>query len=110
MSHGMGIAPRTGLLFHDVANNLGSAILTILDCVLTRYGAGRHIQTLTLADIRPQNILAYTVRLIYQLFLRGTKLGICFFYLRVFPDRNSRYIIFGLIAFIILFTIPLLLV
>jgi hypothetical protein len=69
--------------------------------MLTRYGAGRHIQTLTLADIQPQDILAYTVRLIYQLVLSGTKLGICFFHLRVFPDRNSRYIIFGLIAFIV---------
>jgi uncharacterized membrane protein len=78
--------------------------------MLTRYGAGKHIQTLTLADIQPQDILAYTVRLIYQLVLSGTKLGICFFYLRVFSDRNSRYIIFGLIAFIVLFTIPLILV
>jgi uncharacterized membrane protein len=113
----MGIAPQTGLFFHDVANyfwKVGSAILTILDCMLTRYGAGRLIQTLTLADIQvwiqPQDILAYTVRLIYQLVLSGTKLGICFFYLRLFLGRNSRYIIFGLIALIVFFTIPFLLV
>ncbi|KAF8858820.1 hypothetical protein BDZ45DRAFT_802218 [Acephala macrosclerotiorum] len=88
----------------------GSVLLTILDCPIVKYGAGRHIQTLTLADIRPNDILAYVVRLVYQLVLTGTKLGICFFCLRVFTDRKSRYIIFGLIGFIITVKIPLLLV
>ena len=96
----MGIFPQADSC-EQVANSLrkfGSVLLTMLDCLIVKYGAGRHIQTLTVADIQPNDIMAYIVRLVYQLVLSGTKLGICCFYLRVFVDRNSRYLIFGLIG------------
>ena len=44
--------------------------------------------------------------LIYQITLSIVKIGICTFYLRIFQDKTSKYLVYGIIGFIILTTIP----
>ena len=74
---------------------------------LIKYGTGRHFQLATYPDVTNQIILSYAVRLIYHFALSTTKLAVCFFYLRVFTDRRSRYICYGIMTYIVLFTIVL---
>jgi ABC-type dipeptide/oligopeptide/nickel transport system permease subunit len=68
---------------------------------------GKHQALQSAADAITTAWLSYALRLIYQLVLGTTKLGICMFYLRVFKDRTSQILVFSMIAFICLFTVPL---
>jgi hypothetical protein len=68
---------------------------------------GHHQSLQTPADATITAWLSYALRLIYQLVLGTTKLGICAFYLRVFQDRKSKIWIYLLMGFICLFTVPL---
>jgi hypothetical protein len=81
-----------------------------IDMSLVKFGTGRHVQLSSLSDVNSTLILSYAVRLVYQFVLSTTKIAVCFFYLRVFTDRTSRYITYGIISYIVLFTIPLMLV
>ncbi|KAN0089491.1 hypothetical protein V8E51_019751 [Hyaloscypha variabilis] len=88
---------------------VGSIALTIINCLLTRYGSGRHIETLTSYDISIQVELGFVARILYQFTLMSTKLAVCAFYLRVFTDRVSKRVIWSMAAVITIFSIPLLL-
>ena len=51
--------------------------------------------------------LSYASRILYQFVLGSTKLGICACYMRIFIDRRSRTLIYLLLGFIFLFSMPL---
>ncbi len=86
---------------------MGGVVLTILNCVLVKYGAGRHIVTLTLHDIKMTIVLGFLCRVVYQFMLMTTKFAVCAFYLRIFQDRTSKIFIWVMIAATAGFTIPL---
>jgi hypothetical protein len=71
------------------------------------YGMGKRQALQSAADAMTTAWLSYALRLIYQVVLGTTKLGICMFYLRVFRDRTSQIFVYSMIGFICLFTVPL---
>lgn len=83
-----------------------SIALTILACLQTRYGIGKHIQDVSPAFLETGLKLEYGNRIPYFLSLGFTKVSICLFYLRVFRERYSRIIAMGTMGFTILFTVP----
>ena len=82
-------------------------VMTVLNLEMARFGVGRHIQLSTFSDIQTILRLAFATRLIYQFALAFGKLAIAVFYLRIFPDRKSKFISYSIIAFIVGYTIPL---
>jgi hypothetical protein len=82
-------------------------VITALNCLLVHYGAGRHIQTMSLDDIKTTIKLGFATRITYQVCLMTTKISICLFYYRIFQDRWSKVFVWTMIAFLVLFTIPL---
>ncbi|KAE9365448.1 hypothetical protein N431DRAFT_101027 [Stipitochalara longipes BDJ] len=88
---------------------VGGIALTVINCLLTRYGSGKHIETLTLNDIVITIKLGFVARVLYQFTLLSTKLSICAFYYRVFTDRTSKRAIWLMAAAVTIFSIPLLL-
>jgi hypothetical protein len=82
-------------------------VLTILDCVMTRYGAGRHTSALSADELNTTLLLAFIARIVYQLVVGSTKIAICMSFLRVFQDRKGRYWMFSLITFAGVFTTAL---
>jgi len=88
---------------------VGGIALTAINCLLTRYGSGKHVETLTLNDILITIKLGFVARILYQFTLMSTKLAICGFYYRVFTDNTSKKVIWVMAAAIMLFSIPLLL-
>lgn len=87
---------------------VGGVGLTVVNCLLTRYGSGRHIETMTLNDIKITIKLGFAARILYQFTLMTTKLAVCAFYYRVFTDRGSKIVIWSMAAAITIFSIPLL--
>ncbi|PMD47714.1 hypothetical protein L207DRAFT_376760, partial [Hyaloscypha variabilis F] len=76
-------------------------LLTTLNCVLTRYGAGHHRSTTTLQDYKTTLLIGYFVRLVYQLVLGTTKIAICTLFLRIFNSKKKdKYAMYSLLAFI----------
>jgi hypothetical protein len=89
---------------------LGGIGLTILNCILTRYGAGKHIQNpinQDLSNMKHQLQLTFVSRIVYQMSLMTTKIAICEFYRRIFTDRRSRIFVWTAIASVMAFSIPL---
>jgi hypothetical protein len=83
-------------------------VLGIINCVFIKFGTGHHAALQSLDDIIITVKLAYVNRIFYNFCLGTTKIGICAFYLRIFPDRTSRilsWILMGYISFITLFFI-----
>ncbi len=74
-----------------------------------RYGIGRHYELASLTDGTNSLRLVFADRLLYQCGLSLTKLAVVFFYLRIFPERTSKLVCYGLLAYVVLFTTPLLL-
>ncbi|TVY92729.1 hypothetical protein LAWI1_G004021 [Lachnellula willkommii] len=89
---------------------LCSLALTILACLETRYGAGKHLHDVPFTSLEAGLNLEYGTRITYFLALGFTKVSICLFYLRVFRERYSRIIAMGTMGFTILFTVPTVLV
>lgn len=69
------------------------------------FGLGRHVIYNNPALIIPSLKVAFVGRIVYQLVLCFTKLGICLFYLRVFQDKRSKYIVYIIAAFTIISTL-----
>ncbi|KAH8650634.1 hypothetical protein BGZ60DRAFT_534287 [Tricladium varicosporioides] len=86
----------------------GGFVLVILNCLLTRYGSGKHIQATTLSEGEVAVKLGFSAMLIYQFTLMTTKFGICAFYSRVFQDRTSKILIWSMAIFVALYSVPLL--
>ncbi|CZR67374.1 related to integral membrane protein [Phialocephala subalpina] len=78
-------------------SSLGLAVTNIL---FVPFGAGHHQIFQKESQIVPTLKLAFIGRLIYQFVLCLTKLGICVFYLRVFQDKTSKYIVYIIVAFV----------
>jgi hypothetical protein len=74
-----------------------------MSCLFTEFGTGHHQVFATFSDIVLSMKLAFASRIVYQFVLCVTKLSICIFYLRLFQDKRSKFIVYFLLAFI---TIP----
>jgi hypothetical protein len=75
--------------------------------LLVHFGAGRHIQLFTLNDATQAMKLGFVCKMLYTFTLGTTKLGVCAFYTRIFPDRKSRMVMYTIATFIVLSTIPI---
>jgi hypothetical protein len=81
--------------------------MAVITCISVKFGFGRHNSVQAFDDINPSLTLAFASRLTYQVSLGTTKLGLGAFYLRILPDRISRYATYLLMGFTILYTLPL---
>jgi hypothetical protein len=88
---------------------LGSLAHTLLNCSLTFYGIGRHTSVQIEQDAVRVLVISYGTRLLYQCILATTKVAILTLYLRVFTDARSQAMVYGMITFVVLYTIPCLL-
>ncbi|CAD6449814.1 4d642ed2-10fc-40f2-8b96-55540c1f1254 [Sclerotinia trifoliorum] len=70
------------------------------------YGGGRHVELQRHDDLKPLVILAFVSRLLYQLGLMMVRIAMCLLYLRIFQDKTSKIIIYLLILFQLIATIP----
>ncbi|KAF4536502.1 Integral membrane protein [Lasiodiplodia theobromae] len=86
---------------------LSSLALTVLSCLQTRYGAGQHLATVPLSNVKPSLQLAYATLLLYNLTLCLTKVSVSLFYLRVFADRWNKHLSLAALAFVVVYTVPL---
>ena len=82
--------------------------MTTLNCMSTRYGSGHHMQaSMNMQSIGMGMKIGFLCKLFYQLCLMTTKIGICLFYRRIFQDgRGSVIFVWGMIAFISAYSIP----
>ncbi|KAF7946440.1 hypothetical protein EAE96_009438 [Botrytis aclada] len=83
------------------------AVNNILFC---NYGGGRHVELQTPSDLKPFFIIAFVSRILYQVSLMMVRVAICLVYSRIFQDRLSKIIVYSLLAFQILSTVPLTLI
>lgn len=86
---------------------LSSLALTVLSCLQTRYGAGQHLASVPLSNLKPSLQLAYATLLLYNLTLCLTKVSISLFYLRVFADRWNKPLSLAALTFVVAYTVPL---
>ncbi|KAF4534982.1 Integral membrane protein [Lasiodiplodia theobromae] len=87
-----------------------SLALTALSCIQTHYGAGIHIDQLPGSIIKINAKIDYASFLLYNLALSLTKISICLFYLDIFADPLNRLLAKIAFVYIVLYTIPLVLV
>ncbi|CZR59409.1 uncharacterized protein PAC_09301 [Phialocephala subalpina] len=83
--------------------NLG---FSLLNCLYARYGMGHHAEFMRPSDQGTVLKLQFASRLLFQSTLCISKLGICVFYHRVFQDHTSRILVYLIIGFLIISTIP----
>ncbi|KAF8858709.1 hypothetical protein BDZ45DRAFT_743132 [Acephala macrosclerotiorum] len=81
-------------------------VLTALNCELTRFGSGKHVEAASLASLAPSVTIGFAARLLYQFAVTNTKLGICDFYHRVFQDRRSKIFVWTMTAYITAYPVP----
>lgn len=72
------------------------------------YGLGRDIWTLSFDDITLFAKYFYVLQILYVIGLPMVKLSLLFFYLRVFPARPVRRVLWGTIVLILLYTVTFL--
>ncbi|CZR54086.1 uncharacterized protein PAC_03969 [Phialocephala subalpina] len=82
-------------------------ILTVLFDVGTLFGQGHHIQDVPPKLIEESFRITYGTLIAYQLALCFTKFSILVFYLRVFPARREKWLSWGTIIFVGIFSAPL---
>ena len=100
-------SPHETLMRRLTGCQITGIAMSITHILFTCYGMGHHEQFNPPSDIIPTMKLAYSSRLIYQLVLFFTKLGLCFFYLRIFQDRKSKHLIYTIVAFLVITFIPI---
>ncbi|OBT53330.1 hypothetical protein VE04_05471 [Pseudogymnoascus sp. 24MN13] len=88
---------------------IGSLVHTLLNCSITFYGIGRHFTVQLPQDAVRVLVISYATRLLYQCILATTKIAILTLYLRIFTDARSQCMVYGMISFVVLYTIPCLL-
>ena len=101
-------APLTSGLLTNSWQVVGMCI-TVLNCLFVNHGSGRHQDALSNEDSIKAARMSYAARILYQVVLGTTKIGLCAFYLRVFSDRKSKILIYGMMSFVVLFASPLVL-
>ncbi|KAK7728675.1 hypothetical protein SLS63_006536 [Diaporthe eres] len=72
------------------------------------YGLGRDIWTLSFDDITLFAKYFYVLQILYVIGLPMVKLSLLFFYLRVFPARPVRRVLWGTIVLILMYTVTFL--
>ncbi|KAG8162205.1 hypothetical protein KVR01_007970 [Diaporthe batatas] len=72
------------------------------------YGLGRDIWTLSFDDITSFARCFYVLQVLYVIGLPMVKLSLLFFYLRVFPARPIRRVLWGTIVLILLYSVTFL--
>lgn len=72
------------------------------------YGLGRDIWTLSFDEITLFARCFYVLQILYVIGLPMVKLSLLFFYLRVFPARPIRRVLWGSIVLILLYTVTFL--
>lgn len=82
-------------------------VLTVLICVLTKHGVGKHVIIVPLSSAHWIQILGFSVRMVHVVVLTTTKLSICLFYRRIFQDRLNNILSSSLMAFMVVFTVAL---
>jgi hypothetical protein len=81
----------------------------VCSCLSTKYGSGHHIWDIPQIPheyIIPTLQIGFLSLLVYQVTLALTKLSICLFYLRIFNDKMTKYVVYTTMGFICLYTIP----
>ncbi|KAM0313519.1 hypothetical protein ACHAO8_005472 [Botrytis cinerea] len=84
--------------------------VAVTNALFCNYGGGRHVELQTPSDLKPFFILAFASRILYQVSLMMVRVAICLVYSRIFQDRLSKIIVYSLLAFQIVSTIPLTLI
>ncbi|KAJ8057915.1 hypothetical protein OCU04_013096 [Sclerotinia nivalis] len=79
---------------------------TVCASLNCNYGGGHHIELQRPNDLKPLFILAFVTRLLYQLGLMMIRIAMCLLHLRIFQDKTSKIIIYILILFQLISTIP----
>ncbi|OCL08806.1 hypothetical protein AOQ84DRAFT_317837, partial [Glonium stellatum] len=81
---------------------IGTMLLVIplsgLSLVLANHGLGKDIWTVPFEDIMHVLYIYYFDESLYLASLALTKISILFFYLRIFPERNFRRVVYGVMA------------
>lgn len=88
---------------------IGSLAHTLLNCSITFYGIGRHLSVQLPENAVRVLVISYATRLLYQCILATTKIAILTLYLRIFTDARSQCMVYGMISFVVLYTLPCLL-
>ncbi|OBT64857.1 hypothetical protein VE03_06448 [Pseudogymnoascus sp. 23342-1-I1] len=88
---------------------MGALAHTALNCSITFYGIGRHVSVQVMENAVRVLVISYGTRILYQCILATTKIAILTLYLRIFTDAKSKVIVYGMITFVVLYTIPCLL-
>ncbi|OBT44606.1 hypothetical protein VE00_05842 [Pseudogymnoascus sp. WSF 3629] len=88
---------------------IGSLAHTLLNCSITFYGIGRHLSVQVPENAVRVLVISYATRLLYQCILATTKVAILTLYLRIFTDARSQCMVYGMISFVVLYTLPCLL-
>ncbi|KAK2623783.1 hypothetical protein QTJ16_006964 [Diplocarpon rosae] len=78
--------------------SIGLAVINGMSVV---YGSGRRQVFQSVSEMIATMKLAFVSRVVYQFVLCTMKLGICFFYLRVFQDRTSKITVYIMLGFIL---------
>jgi len=73
--------------------------------LLVHYGAGRHASLQSPSEFISSLKLVFGACLNYTLVTGMTKLSICLCYLRLFQDPGSRFVMWGLAGFILIYTV-----
>lgn len=73
-------------------------IMTFLNILLIPLGIGRHIGSISPPSISQISKITFSGQMIYQLVLALTRLAMCIFYVKIFQDKWSRRLVYGLIA------------
>ncbi|KAF7896246.1 hypothetical protein EAF00_006260 [Botryotinia globosa] len=84
--------------------------VAVTNALFCNYGGGRHVELQTPSDLKPFFVLAFVSRILYQVSLMMVRVAICLVYSRIFQDRQSKIIVYSLLAFQIATTIPLTLI
>ncbi|RDW88470.1 hypothetical protein BP6252_00502 [Coleophoma cylindrospora] len=80
--------------------------LIVANCIGTAFGQGHHAVDVPDDAAIPLGIISYTTSIFYTMALSLTKISICLFYLRLFTDRRSKYLIWGTMTTVLAYTIP----
>ncbi|KAE9365028.1 hypothetical protein N431DRAFT_305398, partial [Stipitochalara longipes BDJ] len=81
---------------------------TLIICLQTKWGFGHHSIFQNPSDRRPFLLASYVDRILYQLTLCLTKIGLSVFYRRVFDDDRSKRLMNWTISFLVLSEIVIL--
>ena len=71
-------------------------------CLETSYGLGHHTMFQSPSAVTPFRKASFSAKILYQLVLWLTKMGVCMFYRRIFQDNRSKRIINLTIGFVVI--------